>query len=213
MPWSVYPRVSELHLRSALTADSYDKRATGWNTFNLQPLQRKASQASVILCRQAVREKTRLEVTGGGGEFCSTSELTSRKLITRVSTWITSLNNCEGEEISCICPFSFLFFVYVSVGFCNALAWCSYWIAISSDSEDLNFYFSVVQQSNIHTSATKTTASFKQNSSTFQVTIHKCWNVVGPFWKPKVTELMQEYMNPVFPPSLRHPRMACCQRN
>lgn len=34
-------------------ADSYDKRAAGWNPFNLQPLQRDAGQAGVILHRQA----------------------------------------------------------------------------------------------------------------------------------------------------------------
>lgn len=47
-------------------ADTCDKRAAGWNLFNLKPLQQEASQASFILHRQAVVEDG--EFMGGGDE-------------------------------------------------------------------------------------------------------------------------------------------------
>lgn len=50
-------------------ADTYDKRAAGWNPFNLQPLRQEASQASSILHRQGVVKEAETELTGGGGEF------------------------------------------------------------------------------------------------------------------------------------------------
>lgn len=70
-------------------ADSYDKRAAGWNPFNLQPLQREARQASVILHRQAAEEKTETEVTGGGDEFSQARERTTLQLITPIFTSLT----------------------------------------------------------------------------------------------------------------------------
>lgn len=77
-------------------ADSYDKRAAGWNPFNLKPLQREASQTSVILHRQAAGEEAEMEVTGGGGEFSQVRERTTLLLITPISTSLTSLNNCSA---------------------------------------------------------------------------------------------------------------------
>lgn len=76
-------------------ADSYDKRAAGWNPFNLQPLQQEASQVSVILHRQAVGEEAETELTGGGGEFSQAREPTTLQLITPISISLTSLNNCS----------------------------------------------------------------------------------------------------------------------
>lgn len=47
-------------------ADRNDKRVAGWNQFILQPLQWEASQASVILHRQAAGEEAEAKLTGGG---------------------------------------------------------------------------------------------------------------------------------------------------
>lgn len=69
--------------------DSYDKRAAGWNPFNLQPLQWEASQVSVILHRQAAGEQSETEVTGGGGEFSQARKSTTLQLITPISTSLT----------------------------------------------------------------------------------------------------------------------------
>lgn len=77
-------------------ADSYDKRAAGWNPFNLKPLQWEASQTSVILHRQAAGEEAEIEVTGGVGEFSQVRECTALLLITPISTSLTSLNNCNA---------------------------------------------------------------------------------------------------------------------
>lgn len=79
-------------------ADSYDKRAEGWNPFNLQPLQWEASPASVILHRQAVEGEAETEVTGGKGGFSQAREHTALKLITPISTSLTSLNNCSTSR-------------------------------------------------------------------------------------------------------------------
>lgn len=82
-------------------ADSYDKRAAGWNPFNLQPLQQEDSLLSVILHRQAAGERAKLELTGGGGEFSQARERTTLQFITPISISLTLLNTCmllEAQE-------------------------------------------------------------------------------------------------------------------
>ncbi len=136
-------------------ADSYDKRAAGWNPFNLQPLQREASQASVILHRQAMGEEAETVVTGGGGKLSQARERTTLQLITPISTSLTSLNNCsvnrstrgdvlltgklyihafKSDCFFILCKFIFMFICYL-------LVWKSAWTAISFNAFHLNFLF------------------------------------------------------------------------
>lgn len=89
-------------------ADSYDKRAAGWNPFNLQPLQQEARQTTVILYRQAAGEKAKTDVTGGGGRFSQSREHTTLQLITPISTSLTltqQLQLLEAWERLCTHPF------------------------------------------------------------------------------------------------------------
>lgn len=79
-------------------ADSYDKRAAGWNPFNLQPLQWEASYAGVILHRPAVGEEAMTKVTGGGAEFSQAREHTTLQVITSISPSLTSLNKSKAPR-------------------------------------------------------------------------------------------------------------------
>lgn len=131
-------------------ADSYDKRAAGWNPFNLQPLQREASQASVILHRQAVGEEAETRPTGGGSEFSQARKRITLQLITPISTSLTPLNNCSDRGstrggvvhtgVLFIHPLTsngfFAAFKCVVMCISYSLAWTSDWPAVL-----LNFFY------------------------------------------------------------------------